>query len=231
MFRSRAVRDEQKQAVDGAWLAQLRPRLVRFALPMVPLAMLSWISNIADRYVLAAYGGVSATGLYSAGYAIASQPFINVSIIATSTFRPVLFDAVARNDDRSERRAFRAWFFSVAALSALGVACFIALGPRVSRVLLAPEFRTAAGVFPWIAGAYGLQAVQQSFEGRIYARQRTDLLLYLQVLTAGMATLMYLLLIPRNGPLGAAIATCAAFALSCAATVVVSRRSAERDLV
>jgi O-antigen/teichoic acid export membrane protein len=92
------------------------------------------------------------------------------------------------------------------------------LARPLCALLLGPAYREgAAELLPWIAAAYGLQCLQQTFEIMLYAHGATRRLAGLQALAAATSVLLYLLLVPRYGARGAACGTFATFAVTTAA--------------
>jgi len=221
VFRRRRPRETGADGPDHAWARQAGRDIVRFALPMVPLAGLGWAMSLGDRYVLAGFAGAGAVGLYSAAYGLASMPFISLAGVVTTTLRPVLFDAVARGERQHERRLLLGWAAMLAVVSGTGVVLLALLAPWVATLALGTAFRGAAGLLPWIAAAYAVQGVQQVFELDIYAHKRTERLIYMQVGATAVALALYFLLIPSLGALGAAIGTLCSMLVSCVAAIVL----------
>ena len=211
---ARLFGEERPERAEAEWTRQTRSRLFRFAIPLVPLAIMPWIVGTADRYVLAGTSGAAAAGLYAAIYGVGSQGFIALSLFGLTVFRPPFFTAVDAGDARKSRRVFAAWLAALAAGSALGVGALALLAAPITRLCLGPEFQVAAPLLPWIGAAYVLYAVQTALEALLYARHKTGNLLWIQTAGAGTAAVLYAILIPRYGGWGAAIATLCSFAVS-----------------
>ncbi len=223
-FWGRRVRPGTDDAPEmpAAWAGELRREFRSFAAPLVPFALLAWVVNTSDRYLVAGWAGVAQAGIYAAGYGLASQPFMTLTSIGVTAFRPVLFEAASAGDRGKERRIVALWASAAAAGAAVGTVGFVALGGLVTRLALAPEYRSAVAVLPWIAAAYGIQGVQIVFETMIYARRRPKRLLFVQIVGAATAVAGYAALIPSRGAVGAAIATLLAMTASCAAAAALA---------
>jgi O-antigen/teichoic acid export membrane protein len=206
-----------------AWSVSLRPNVLRYSAPMVPLAIIGWTSNLGDRYILAAYSGASAAGLYTAAYGLASQPFLMFSGIIGLTLRPVLFEAVAQDNRVRERRTILVWLAAVSLCSFVGVVAIWLYADPLVGLLLGGEFRGAAPILVWIAAAYALQGVQQVFETMLYAQRRTKSLVAIQSIATVFGLLLYFLLIPSFGAMGAAMGTCASLAVSGTASILFAK--------
>jgi O-antigen/teichoic acid export membrane protein len=187
-------------------------RAWRYGAPFAPMSLLSWLANMVDRYVLAVLAGPAAAGRYVAPFSIASRGVSLIGGALNDLYRPALFEAVNAGQVQQARKVFRHWMW---VRSATAVACVLglwALGPWLSTLLLAPAYRQdAPAVMVWVAIAYGAQGVIQVAETRLMSLDRTRRLLF-PLITGGLANLAFsLVLIPREGAVGAAQATTASF--------------------
>jgi O-antigen/teichoic acid export membrane protein len=225
VFCKRIVRGDDVPAagLDDPFVAQIRPAFVRYALPLVPLALLSWIVSLASRYFIAWFAGADDAGLFAAIQGLASQPFMTVAGLGMLTLRPVLFDAVSSGDRARERRTLWVWLAVVGGVSVAGAFLATVLKDWVVALALGKGFRGAADLLPWLAWGYAIQTVQTIFEAMIYSQQRTGRLLAVNVVAAVTSLLFYALLIPPMGARGAVIATVASFSVSCATCLWLSR--------
>lgn len=224
VLRHRTVRgDESAPTRTGdPWAENARRPFLAYALPLAPMAVLTWILNLSDRYILAGVSGTAAAGLYAAAYGLGSYPFLVVNGFVLTTLRPVLYDAVARGEHSKERRILWVWLCAVVGVSGAGVALYAVLAKWVTRLLLGPDYQGASALLPWIAGAYALQSVQQTFEIMMYAHGQTRRLVALQAVAAASGLLFYAILIPRFGATGAAAGTLGAFVVTCFTSFVLA---------
>jgi O-antigen/teichoic acid export membrane protein len=192
-----------------------RTRILRFAAPLMPLALLTWTVGAADRYVIAAMAGAGAAGLYAAVYGVGSQGFLALGMVGLAVFRPLYFTAVDAQDRARGRGVMLAWIAAMAGGSLLGIAALTVLGRLIAKICLGPDFQSGAPLLPWIGAAYTLQTMQTIFEVLLYAKHKTASLLHVQLAGAGTALVLYSVLIPRYGAFGAVLATIGSFAVSC----------------
>ena len=187
--------------------------VLSYGVPFVPMSMLTWVANLADRYAVAFLLGASAVGEYVAPFAIASRGMALVNVGLNDFFRPILFDA-ENQDTAKAQRVFRSWIATSVCLSAAALVFLHFAGGLVSSILLAKEYRASAvGVMMWVALGYGIFGVNQIFETRLLSLNRSARLLPSMALGAATNILFSLVLVSRNGIIGAAEATCASFAL------------------
>jgi len=183
-----------------------------YGAPFAPMSFLSWLANLGDRYTLAALLGSGAAGRYVAPFSIASRGMLLANSALCDLFRPILFDAENRRDAGSARKTFLHWVISSVALSSGGVAVVYCAGTLIARVLLAPGYRTGAvEIMLWVSLGYAVSGITQVVECRLLSLGHSARLLLPMILGAIANITFSIVLIRRNGIIGAAQATCASF--------------------
>lgn len=152
---------------------ELRRRIWRFGLPLVPIPILEWLSNVGDRYMIGGLIGLKPAGAYIAAYSLVSHPFYIAQGLPALLLCPIYFDAVARGDDPRARRILLNWLAITIVLCVLGIAAFTLLGDTIARILLAQPYRSASRLFPWIAVGNALLALCLVLERPFQAWHRT----------------------------------------------------------
>ena len=152
---------------------ELRKRIWLFALPLVPIAILDWISNVGDRYLIGGLIGLGSAGTYIAAYGLVGHPFFMSQGLLELLFRPIYFEAVASGDRQRIRRTFRNLFASATILCFLGVGAVAVLSDTIARICLAGPYRGAARLLPWIAVGNALLTLCFVFEKAFHAWHRT----------------------------------------------------------
>jgi O-antigen/teichoic acid export membrane protein len=198
------------------------PKVLSYGVPFVPMSFLTWIANLADRYAVGFLLGSSAVGEYVAPFAIASRGMALVNVGLNDFFRPMLFDAENQREPAKAQRVFRSWLATSICLSIAALVSVYFAGELVSSILLAKQYRASAvGVMMWVALGYGVFGVNQIFETRLLSLNRSARLLPSMALGAATNVLFSLILVSRNGIIGAAEATCASFAFQAVAAALV----------
>jgi O-antigen/teichoic acid export membrane protein len=170
--------------IDNTSLVAVRKRIWLFMIPLLPLALVSWLTAFADRFVLAHVVDMESVGLYAAAYGLASRPIFAAGGAIELVARPIYFKSVVNGLGDRSKRVFRAWVLSVATISFVGVVCFYFLRNFVANLLLAEEYRSAAELLPWLAAGFAFLQIAQVFENKIRGNERTDLVLLMYVLVA-----------------------------------------------
>lgn len=206
----------------GADVPELKRDMLRYAAPLVPLALASWISSLSDRYFIAAWLGTAPVGVYAAAYGLGSAPFLMAQAAIELSLRPAYFDAVSAGDRAAERSTFRLWLASTAAVGALGAAAMLVWRGAIARLALAPGYREAAQLLPWIAAGYALLALANVFEKPCYAHKRTGWVLVIQAAGAAACLASVPPLLRLRGLRGAAMAVPLYFGVQLAVAVYAS---------
>ncbi len=205
---------------------KLRGELFHYAVPLAPLAILGWFNGVGDRYVIGGVIGLQEAGLYAAVYGLVSRPFLMLGTMVELVMRPVLFEAIAADDEGQVRRAKQAWLSTVAVGSAFGAMCFALIGAHVGDFFLAASYRdAAASMMIWIASGYvfyNMCVVQIRF---CYAFKATRAVLVLTVVSSLVMLLVLLLFLHLYGLIGAGMAVPVYFGLQWALAFVAASRA------
>lgn len=205
-------------------------RLVRdFGTPFAAIAVLSWLGNLSERYVLGGMLGVAAVGVYAAAFGIASRAMQIVGLVAVNAFRPALYEAEGAGRTAHAKAIFRGWLALTGGMAALLVLAFAWLAPFIAQILLAEEYREpAASLMVWIAAGFAVQVVNQVVESRLMSLGNSSRLIWPMAVGAVGNLGLALLLIPQFGIIGAAMAIAGSFPLQLVATTFALLRLQRR---
>lgn len=192
---------------------ELMAKIQRYAKPLVPLALVAWISNLSDRYIISGSLGVGQVGIYTAGYGLLSMPFLMTGGIIGQTLRPPYYQAVSAGNITIEKRLLRTQLAFTVVVCGAGVVAVFFLRNLIATLLLAKEYRSAVSLMTWIAAGITLQVISQIFEGILIAHKRTGFLLTVHSFGAIVCVLSVYFLIRRFNLIGAAMA-CPVYYLS-----------------
>lgn len=193
---------------------ELKTALMAYGLPFIPLAVISFVSNLGDRYLIKAMMGSDSVAIYSMCYALANKPLGLINSLFSTLARPILFDAVSRGNHAKGRKVFLLWLLGVLGSGALVVLGMALFGSLLARWFLAESYREhAVPIFIWVSLGYVLSNGCTVVENRMMSLMRTRSMIFPQALAAIANVGINLLMIPRYGIVGAAIATAITFAL------------------
>ena len=180
----------------------------RFGMPLVPSALALWTLSFSDRFFIATFKNQTEVGHYSIGVRVASA--ILLLLVAFRTAWPAF--AYSIEDDREARRAYGfvltyLLFVTCWASLALGL-----LSPWLVRLLTAkPEYYSGSRVVSLLAFSGAGWAAYTVVAIGIGRARRTQFNWVVTGAAALLDIVLNLVLVPRYGMIGAAIAAVSAF--------------------
>jgi len=184
---------------------RLQPML-KYAIPFIPAAIAYWLLNSTDSYFLAFFKNNAEVGLFGIGASVASG-----IVLFTGAFQqawgPFAFSIM--NDDNA-KQVYAAVFLLYGYVMGFLAASLMLFAPEVLMLLTAPAYHDAA----WVAGILGYNLVLIGFTyiaviGTSIAKITAPYgiaMLFATILTV----ILDIILIPKFGKEGSAIATVAA---------------------
>jgi O-antigen/teichoic acid export membrane protein len=179
----------------------------RWGVPLVPSALFLWVTNFSDRFFLVKLTDAHEVGLYSVGVRIASAMVLLLTAFRTAW--PAF--AYSIQDDNEAKRAYAYVLTYLVLLTSWVATGLTLLSPWLVRWLAAPAFESASrvvGPLAFAAVALAGYIVVVIGVGRM---RRTQFNWVVTGAAALVNVTLNLILIPRYGMMGAAIATVAAF--------------------
>ncbi len=204
--------------------ADLVRRILRYAIPLMPLALMSWITSLSDRYIVGAKLTLEEVGVYAAAFSLMSHPFLIAYGTVSRTLTPVYNTAVSHGSHQHAARIFRTWLLLTVLIGIMGLACTWVLRYWVAHWLLAAKYRNSVDLMPWIALGYCIYAVAWVFEKKLYARKQTVRLAIIHTMVAATAVAAPLVLIQYFGLTGVAMACPVHFGVMAALMVAMCGR-------
>ncbi|MBI5435483.1 MAG: lipopolysaccharide biosynthesis protein [Planctomycetes bacterium] len=201
--------------------------LLAFALPLVPNGVLQFCLHSSDRYFVAALATRDDVGIYALAYKLGYignylllAPFLMV-------WYPYVFSLVAPEKQKRVIAELGPHFLYLMASVTLALSCF---APEIVGVLARREgYLAAADAVPWIAFGYLCWGWFQFAQTGFHVAKVTGPLPWLSAGALALNVVANVVLIPRYGFVGAAIATTASFAALAVATQLAVRRTFEYD--
>lgn len=214
IFRDYRINNKQAEAIDHLNIRDIMNDAKKFSLPFIPMAFLSWIMNLSSRYFIGISEGTYEAGIFVASFSIASRPFIMLSGIATSFFRPILLEAFSKDERKKINLVLRSWIIAILISGLLILSIFIFGNKLIAEFFLSSEYRTNTLVlFFFIGLGYFFLALHQIFENFLFAMKKTNLILYASIVGTLTFLITNYLLVPIYSTTGAAISISIAFAV------------------
>ncbi len=200
-------------------------QMLRFGLPLTASALLSWLATFSDRWLLGLYVGVNQAGLYAAGYDLQMNMLgVPLAVMLLAGY-PLTIGAFATRGApaaQAQLRLLSVFIILVVLPEAVGI---IMTGPLLANIFLGAEFRPLTlALLPMLVGATFFKVLMYYVNYGYVIASRTHLTL-LSIGTAAIVNLVLnVVLIPRYGAWGAAIAGLFGFGAGFAVAVLMMRR-------
>jgi O-antigen/teichoic acid export membrane protein len=193
-----------------SWDKAIARRLFAFGFPFLFTGIAYWLFTSLDRWMLAELSDAEQVGLYSAASKYAAVVTFIITAFAQA-WSPFAIKLMRDDPDYRDHysRIFSLWFFLLAMVG-LGIALF---SPEGLMLLTPPEYWGAANVLPALAVGLVLFGTTQITALGISLRKRTAFLTYGAWMAAAANLALNLVLTPRYGALGAAIASLGSYAV------------------
>ncbi len=200
--------------------AETLRRMLGYGAPLVPVAIAYGTITSVDRFVLQRACGLADVAVY--GVAIKFFALVTMAVSAFQlAYGPFAFARAGAPDaGRLYARVFGA-YVAVASLAAMLAGLF---APEALAVVVPREYAAAAAPAAWLAFAAVAQGAYVVASVGIGLALRTPLLGWSAGSAALVAAVGNVLLAPRFGPLGAAIATTLAYVTSAVVTYALAQR-------
>lgn len=194
--------------------ADTRKALTRFAsygFPYVGGLVASWVLSVADRYLIASVLGSHEVGTYTAGYQLATAPFGFLYAAAVAPVEPLSFSAHEGGDEpRAGTILGKTFTLFLIAATLLLMLLWIARDEIAVR-LLGGAYADSAEVIPLAALGAVFMSLALMRQQVLMLTSRTRTVFVNLFLAAAMNIGLNLILIPRFGNRGAALASAAAY--------------------
>jgi O-antigen/teichoic acid export membrane protein len=201
---------------------------LKYGLPLVPTSAMLWIMSSSDRYMIGYFMKAEDVGIYTAAYTIT-----HVMSLFVSPLRTVLLPTVAKSYDDGDMAKTRTYFrYSLKYLLMLTIPTTFGISVLASpllSILTTAEFAAGSLVILFVAFGLLIFEFHQICLYVFYLVKKTHWVLRLLVISAALNIGLNLLLIPRLGIVGAAVATLIAYAVQAILTVVIALRHFKLD--
>jgi O-antigen/teichoic acid export membrane protein len=200
-------------------------RVLAFGIPLAASLTLSGVISSGTRALVEALGSAEALGLYTAAFILVQNTLMVMAGGIASASYPLAVRAVESGDAGRARRQLLAngsLLLAVMAPSCLGMAL---TADGVANTLVGHKFAPMVAVLtPWMAAGAFFGTMRAHFLDHAFQLgRRPGLQVWVTCVAAVVALGLSVFLIPRYGPVGAAMGVTAGMAVSCVHAAIVSR--------
>lgn len=183
--------------------------IIKYCLPLVFNSIALWVNGCLDRYFVTYFCGVEENGIYS----VASKIPVVLSTIYTIFSQAWTLSAVKEFDPEDKDGFFTKTYEAYNAVMAISCSALILMNVPLARILYAKDFFIAWKCSSILTYGIFFNALT-AFIGSIFAATKNSTILAsTTIVSAIINTILNIVLIPRFGAEGAAVATVIALAL------------------
>ncbi|HHV24883.1 MAG TPA: flippase [Methanosarcina sp.] len=179
---------------------------LQFSLPLTPNALIRWITESSDRYMVTYFLGLRSVGVYSAACSIGNliQLFVTPLQLILLPELSKLFDENKMDEVRIYMSHSLRYFLLISIPAVFGLS---ALAKPLLGILTTEDFLSGWIVIPIIAFSGLLAGVFQIFVNTMLLIKKTKITTYINIVAAVSNVLINFLLIPSVGIVGASLST------------------------
>lgn len=178
-------------------------KMIKYSVPMIPTTIFWWITNVADRYMIAYFDGDAVNGLYAVAFKVPTL-LILVSGIFSEAWQ---YSAVTDGNDGDRNRFFSTVFNSFQFVVFLGASGLILFAKIFTDILLDVSYADAWQYMPLLTFATVFSSLV-TFMSSVYVKHKRSVNSFVTAMIGAVSNiLLNLLLIPKFSAQGAAVAT------------------------
>ena len=182
---------------------KLKKEMMVFSMPLVPNQISWWAQSSISRYIMLAWLGVSAVGIYSATLRIPSILTVLCDIFAQAWLLSALKDYGSEDSKKYIKSMHKKYFSMLVVLTAI----IILLSHILARVLLSGDFVSYWWVTPYLFISVFLGALV-GFLGSIFSSERKNVMQFISTLVGALVSvLVTLLFLKQYGVIVVAVST------------------------
>ena len=202
-------------------------KMLRFGLPYLPASLASIMVQVIDRPIVLAMTDADTLGLYQTGYKLGIFMMLVVSMFQYA-WQPFFLNNARETNAREIFAKVMTLFVLAASLLWVVVSLFIdnaaAWEFAAGRSLIERHFLPGLVVVPIILLAYLFNGIYVNLQAGLYIAEKTKYFPVVTIAGALVNVAVNLLLIPRLGIVGAALATLASYLVMAAGIFIFAQR-------
>jgi O-antigen/teichoic acid export membrane protein len=196
----------------------LAANLMKFGAPLLITEISYLLLSYADRYLIVAYKGEDALGLYSVGYNLAS--YLSDMIMFSLSYAVIpIYVGIYEKEGKEKTEEFlqRCMYYLLIAIIPMFFG-YLAVSDDLFSTLASKKYAAAAVFSPIILLGSMLLGMNNIFNAGLYLKKKSTTMLAIMLSALVVNIFINLILLPEYGVMGAAIATLTA----CIAAVVLT---------
>ncbi|MED4224250.1 lipopolysaccharide biosynthesis protein [Neobacillus cucumis] len=190
---------------------QLTKEMLVYSVPLIPNAMMWWIMNASNRYMIAYFVGVSANGLFAVATKIPSM----LNIINSIFFQAWQLSAIEEADSKNKSKFYSNVFNMISSLMFISTSILLVCLKFIMKFFVSDQFYDSWKYSPFLFLGVVFSCFSAFLGTNYIAAKDTKGVFKTSLVGALINIILNLILIPLVGVNGAAIATMVSFAVIC----------------
>ena len=177
-------------------------QLFLYGLPLAPAIWAYSIMDIADRFLIERFVGLEELGLYSIGYTISSVPLF-LSLGFRKMWNPIFYENMNANNYKIIRVLIKYFVLGMAFICC----SLILFAEELITIVLDKDFSASSTIIPWVSGGIFFLGIIPVTSAFITYDKKFSKISINAGISAGLNIILNILLLPKMGMIGAAVAT------------------------
>jgi O-antigen/teichoic acid export membrane protein len=209
----------------SAFSPSMYRELIAFGVPMaIGYELSGWVLAVGDRYVISAMIGEVPLGLYAAAYNLCQ--YVQAILIASvgQAILPIYMQMWEQKGAHETSQFISRSLSKYLMIAAPVTAGLAAVGPELLPMLASERYAAAAGVVPWVIAGMAIDGTNAMAGAGLFIHRKTRIIMAIVSTGAILNIVLNVILIPRIGIMGSAIATLISYIFTALALLIAGRR-------
>jgi O-antigen/teichoic acid export membrane protein len=193
------------------WSAEIFRRALIYGFPLIGFELISMLLAYADRYLIQYYEGAKAVGLYSAAYNMVDYVKDLIVVPLSTAVMPIYMKAWFKKGPEVTQSFLKNALRSYALLAVPLIFGCAVIGKDFIHVLASEKFIDGYVIIPWVITGLMINGALPILAAGLYIQDKTNKLVGLLAFASIFNLVANVILIPKFGIQGAAIAKLASY--------------------
>jgi O-antigen/teichoic acid export membrane protein len=203
---------------------ELNLKLIKFGAPLLLTELCFLLMSYADRYLIVAYLGKEALGLYSVGYNLAMYIGNIITFSLSYAIVPIYVEIYgAEGREKTEAFLKKSLQYLLMVIIPMWIG-YVAISKDLFITLASEKYAIAARFSPLVLLAYFFLAVNTIFNAGLYLKKKTFIFFIISFSSIILNISMNLILLRRFGIISAAVTAAISCMVSTILAIWISRR-------
>jgi O-antigen/teichoic acid export membrane protein len=216
---------ERPRPTQAQFSRPLFKELLGFGIPMmIGYEMSGIVLAVGDRYVIEGMIGQEPLGLYSAAYNLCQ--YVQQVVIASvgQAIMPIYMQMWDQKGKEETAQFIARSLRTYVLFGAPVIAGLASVGPELLPSLASDKYASAAAILPWVIAGMVVDGTNTMVGAGLFIHRKTRTIMSIVIVCAAINIGLNLLLVPRIGILGSAIATLVSYSVTSLAMGVAAER-------